>query len=254
MKLNQLIPSSKSLSQKEDHWIPLSDLMTGLMLMFLLVAIVFMVQVEADGKKLKALALEAERHAAQVREVAVLYDETKSALYKDLLDEFRFDLPRWEAKLEPDLTIRFLAPDVLFGTSDATIKPKFERILTEFFPRYAEILASRKFADSIEEIRIEGHTSSFWVGAKNADEAYFKNMALSQDRTKSTLQFVMLLREVAHLKPWLTSRLTANGLSSSRLRLNLDGTENVAASQRVEFRVRTNAESQMGVLLKMAGQ
>jgi len=40
---------------KEDHWIPLSDLMTGLMMVFMLVAIAFMIQVEAESEKVKQL-------------------------------------------------------------------------------------------------------------------------------------------------------------------------------------------------------
>jgi succinate dehydrogenase hydrophobic anchor subunit len=43
--------SLKSRSQ-EDHWVPLSDLMTGLMMIFLLVAIVFMLQVKRDEAKI----------------------------------------------------------------------------------------------------------------------------------------------------------------------------------------------------------
>lgn len=228
--------------------------MTGLMLMFLLVAIVFMVQVEADGKKLKILAQEAERHAAQVREVAVLYDRTKSELFDDLLSEFHLDLPRWRATLDKDLTIRFEEPEVLFDTGKATVKPQFAKILHEFFPRYAGILGSKKYAASIDEIRIEGHTSSIWSATTPPDVAYFLNMELSQSRTRSTLQYVYLLPDVGPLKHWLTTRLTANGLSSSRLRFSTDGSENREASQRVEFRVRTNAESQLGEILRMAGR
>ena len=36
---------------QEDHWVPLSDLMTGLMMIFLLVAIVFMLQVKKNEMK-----------------------------------------------------------------------------------------------------------------------------------------------------------------------------------------------------------
>jgi hypothetical protein len=42
---------------KEEHWIPLSDLMAGLMMIFMLIAIIFMVKVESDAKKVKDIAL-----------------------------------------------------------------------------------------------------------------------------------------------------------------------------------------------------
>jgi hypothetical protein len=88
---------------REDHWIPLSDLMTGLMMVFMLVAIVFMIQVEALMRK-------AEHQAQQMKQVAVLYDETRQRLYADLETEFRADLPRWNASLDRDLAIRFEIP------------------------------------------------------------------------------------------------------------------------------------------------
>jgi hypothetical protein len=39
----------------EDHWIPLSDLMTGLMMVFMLIAIMFMTQVQAEAQKTEEL-------------------------------------------------------------------------------------------------------------------------------------------------------------------------------------------------------
>jgi hypothetical protein len=59
----------------------------------------------------------------------------------------------------------------------------------------------------------------------------------------------MLLPQMSDHKAWLTKKLTANGLSSSQPVLNADGSENVEASQRVEFKVRTNAEAKMAEIL-----
>jgi outer membrane protein OmpA-like peptidoglycan-associated protein len=217
--------------------------MTGLMMVFMLVAVVFMIQVEALMRK-------AEKQAQQMKDVAVLYDETRQRLYADLENEFHADLPRWRASLDRDLAIRFEEPDVLFDMGKAELKPQFKKILDDFFPRYVRII--QKYKDSIEEIRIEGHTSSIWNALTNDDEAYFKNMELSQSRTRSALQYVLLLPTVSLQRNWLTAKLTANGLSSSRLRYNPDHTENLQASQRVEFRVRTNAEARIGEILEAA--
>jgi outer membrane protein OmpA-like peptidoglycan-associated protein len=217
--------------------------MTGLMMVFMLIAIVFMIQVEALMRK-------AEKQAQQMKEVAVLYDETRQQLYADLKSAFAADLPRWRASLNQDLAIRFEEPDVLFDTGKAELKPQFKKILDDFFPRYVRII--EKYKDSIEEIRIEGHTSKIWNAQTNDDDSYFKNMELSQGRTRSTLQYVLLLGAVAPQRNWLTAKLTANGLSSSRLRFNPDGSENLQASQRVEFRVRTNAEARLGEILRAA--
>lgn len=214
--------------------------MTGLMMIFMLVAIAFMIQVEAQAQK--------------VKNVALLYDEMRGQLYLDLKKEFEADLPRWGATLSPDLSIRFEQPEVLFKTGEAIVTPTFQAILSDFFPRYVAILSSEKYRTSIEEVRIEGHTSSKWASWSTDDDAYFKNMKLSQDRTRSTLEWALLLTEIQPVKPWLRSRLTANGLSSSRIRTHDNGSENSDASQRVEFRVRTNAEERIGQILQAAQQ
>lgn len=237
--MSQLHAASRN-ANKDEHWIPLSDLMTGLMMIFMLVAIAFMIQVEAQAQK--------------VKNVALLYDEMRGQLYLDLKKEFEADLPRWGATLSPDLSIRFEEPEVLFKTGEAIVTPRFQAILADFFPRYVTILSSEKYRASIEEVRIEGHTSSKWASWSTDDDAYFKNMKLSQDRTRTTLEWALLLTEIQPVKPWLRSRLTANGLSSSRIRTHEDGSENSDASQRVEFRVRTNAEERIGQILQAAQQ
>jgi outer membrane protein OmpA-like peptidoglycan-associated protein len=150
---------------------------------------------------------------------------------------------------------RFLKePSVLFDTGKDSLKPKFTQILNQFFPRYVKILSADKYRSSIEEIRIEGHTSSAWNGSAYTNEAFFFNMALSQSRTRSALQYVLMLPQVQEQQLWLKEHLTANGLSSSKLIYHADGTENKDGSQRVEFRVRTNADARISEILKTMHQ
>jgi outer membrane protein OmpA-like peptidoglycan-associated protein len=224
----------------EEHWIPLADLMTGLMMIFLLMAVSTMTSVEGVN--------------AKIRRIAVRYDEVHEDLYQDLAREFKDDLPRWGAELHRDLSIRFQEPDVLFATGSDTLNPRFEAILDDFFPRYVAILSSPKYRHSISEIRIEGHTSSFWNQAVPAgsDGAYYNNMALSQGRTRSTLAYVLSLPAVLPRKEWLKSRLTANGLSSSHPIFDKRGREDFRRSQRVEFRVRTDAAARIARILEVS--
>ena len=223
---------------EESHWIPLSDLMTGLMVIFLLIAVSYMMQVEAD--------------AARIKNVAIAYSEIKDALFEDLNKEFSLDLPKWKAQLlKSDLTIRFSEPEVLFATGSSELKPEFQAILQDFFPRYVRILTSAKYRDSISEVRIEGHTSSDWIGVASAGDAYFLNMELSQARTRSTLAYVLNLPADREQVAWLRRFVTANGLSSSRLILDNNGMEDVARSRRVEFRIRTDAETRLAKILEV---
>lgn len=231
MSLSKAFNIRKNLTSTEAHWIPLSDLMTGLMMVFMLIAVIFMGKIENDSKSIKQIAL--------------VYNDMKISLYKELISEFKNDLPVWGAELDPDLTFRFKEPDVLFDTGKDSLKPRFTMILNQFFPRYIRIISSEKYKASIEEIRIEGHTSSVWNSSVPPQESYFLNMELSQARTRTTLKYVLSLPSVQNQQSWLKSNLTANGLSSSRPILNKDSTENIHGSQRVEFRLRTNAESRL---------
>jgi outer membrane protein OmpA-like peptidoglycan-associated protein len=213
--------------------------MTGLMVMFLLIAVCYMVQVEADADRIKT--------------VAVAYSETRDALYEDLRREFSADLPRWHAHLiKADLTIRFSEPDILFAEGSSELRPGFTDILNDFLPRYVRILTTPKYRDAISEIRIEGHTSSGWTGAASPEDAYLHNMELSQARTRSTLLYVLMLAQVRGNVDWLRRLVTANGLSSSRLILDESGNEDAARSRRVEFKIRTDAETRIAKILEVA--
>jgi len=226
---------------REDHWIPLSDLMAALMMVFLLIAITYMLKAEAKTN--------------QIKEVALVYEELKQELYEDLYAEFREDLPKWKAKLDREsLTITFGEPDVLFESGKAELQPRFREILADFFPRFANILNSPKYRDGIEEVRIEGHTSSSWETTASEDDSYFLNMRLSQARTSSALRYVLTLPEVRENVAWLRQHVTANGMSFSRLILTPDGQEDVAASRRVEFRVKTNAEERISQIVEVSGE
>lgn len=255
MSLDKIFRPSRASSThlQEEHWIPLGDLMTGLMMVFMLVAIMFMVKVEESAKVETARAAVAVNDASKITRIASIYDLTKEELYRDLYNEFKSDLPAWHADLDHDLTISFHEPRILFASGKDDLPDPFKHILNDFFPRYVRILGSEKYKKIIEEIRIEGHTSSKWEG-KTPKEAYFLNMALSQSRTRTTLEYLLDLPNVADQEAWLRANVTANGLSSSKVRHKDDGTEDKEGSQRVEFRVRTNADAQIADILKAGGK
>lgn len=226
----------ETLKEEEGHWVAVSDLMAGLMMVFMLVAIVFMVNVEIERNK--------------VRDVAILYDTLRTQLYEDLRTEFEPDMQRWGAELDKDLAFRFNNSEVLFDQGEAALKKEFQTILANFFPRYIRIITQDKYRDDILEVRIEGHTSSGWSGASDSDDAYIRNMNLSQQRTRSTLAYVLELPEVQTDKNWLKTHLTANGLSSAKVVRDEQGKENAERSRRVEFRVRTDAEGRIATILE----
>jgi outer membrane protein OmpA-like peptidoglycan-associated protein len=213
----------------QTHWIPLADLMTGLMMIFMLLTAAFMLRVEQTTTLV-------------VKE----YEETKDDMLRALQKEFATDLKQWNAELLGDMTIRFKDPSVLFATGSAELRPSFKEVLRTFFPRYVALLMSEKYRDAVREVRIEGHTSAIWTASTASRVAYFKNMDLSQARTRSTLEFLLSLPEIEPQGSWLVKHVTANGLSSSKPLVVEDGSEAARlANQRVEFRIVTNASERM---------
>lgn len=224
-------------NQQEAQWISLSDLMTSLMMLFMLIAIAFMLKVQAEEARAK--------HGLE------RYSEIRQELYNELYTKFKDDLPVWDATFTKDLILTFQGPEVLFDTGKADLKPRFRQILQDFFPRYVKIITLPKYRDSIKEIRIEGHTSSDWNGITGPEEAYFQNMELSQGRTRSTLRFVLRLPDVQENVGWLRTNVTANGLSSSHLKTKPDNiTEDADRSKRVDFRILTDAEGKIEEILE----
>lgn len=234
----------------EEHWISISDMMAGLMVIFLFIAISYMLHIRADKER--------------IEQIAVIYEKLKADLYIDLQKEFEDDLDDWNAVLDKEtLSMTFYAPDVLFKQGSKEVRPHYKTILNSFFPRYVNVLTETKtesqddhgeykpkYLYDIAEIRIEGHTSSEWYETVSTEEAYILNMELSQGRSRSVLEYVLQITVNSKKKEWLKQYLTANGLSSSQLKRNDDGTENKEKSRRVAFRVRTNAEKRIVEILK----
>lgn len=176
------------------------------------------------------------KSGTSVRDVVVAVRDKEKRLGARLHDEFSRDLETWKASLdENNLALRFENPDLLFEAGKADLRPEFQRFLNDFFPRYIAKLA--EFKDDIEEVRIEGHTSSEWRGTADELETYFNNMKLSQDRTRAVLAYGMKTDIDPEMRDWGRSTITANGLASSRLKRLADGREDQRGSRRVEFRV-----------------
>ena len=209
--------------EKEENAFALStgDLMAGLLFIFILLLMGTLLQIQEKS----------DNH----QEIINSYREIKTQLYIDLQEEFKDDLKVWSATIDTTLCIRFQEPSMLFDNNRAILKPKFKEILDDFFPRYIKVLNRQEYRDNITEIRIEGHTDS--------NGEYFYNMQLSQDRTRSVLQYCFNLMTEEEIL-WSKRLITANGLSSSQPIL-IKGTEDKDLSRRVECRVRTNAEKKL---------
>ncbi|HDO1322928.1 OmpA/MotB family protein [Aeromonas veronii] len=230
--MDKLFGTSNTSHESGEHWLTVSDLMAGLMMVFLFIAIVFMMNTQKENDKIK--------------DVAVAYQQNQVAIYEALQTEFKDDLNKWGATIDKEtLAFSFQSPDVLFANNETALSEAYKNILNDFFPRYIDVL--RPYRESLNEIRIEGHTSSAGLRGATEAQAYFYNMRLSQGRTRAVLEYAYAL--MPNESAWIKANIAAVGFSSSRLIMK-DGMEDAAQSRRVSFRAITNADIQIKRILE----
>ena len=228
------------------EYLSIADMMSGLMMVFLLIAVAFMLDVQVSKNEVERQKDEIERQKNDMAEIALIAERSRLQLNQELLKEFGADLKQWNAEILKDNTVRFKSPEVLFGSGKSTLRSRFKKILNHFFPRYINIL--QRYQQDIEAIRIEGHTSSDWRYAKDLTTRYLNNVELSQQRALATLKYCYL-RLTEKQQIWLREVLRANGLSFAKPIFTLQGKENVEKSRRVEFKVVTKAEKKLYQIL-----
>ena len=224
--------------RQNNSWISFSDLMTGLMVIFMFIAIAYMQETQKKQVERDQLFEE--------------FKITKQELYEELERTFKNDFIKWKVELDKDLSIKFTNPEVLFASGKTDIRPYFQQILDSFLPRYFNILMQGKYRDKIYEIRLEGHTDT--VPAPTYDpDPYIGNMLLSQLRSVEVLKYFREMNFYRILNPadkrQLEFWLTANGLSYGRtldknkeLTLVSGLVPDKAYSRRVEFRIVTTSD------------
>lgn len=219
-------PLSDILNQKDnndDSWISVSDMMTGLMMIFLFIAIIYIQEVlNTYGE----------------------FEDVQAKICSELRTEFNKEQKTWNMKIcEGGLLVKFENKENFLPDSKV-ITERFQNVLSEFYPRFKSILW--KYIDDVDELRIEGHASSEARG-KSIKDAYLYNTELSQGRSFNVMNFVLGLDNIAtnnDFLNWSYKNLTAHGMSSSEVIL-VNNIEDRQASRRVEFRIRTKAEDKL---------
>jgi len=229
------------------EWINISDMMSGLMMIFLFIAISFMIEVEEDKNRAEEMAEAYKKSQDSIKEIVVTYQESQEKLNQDLYREFEEDLKKWGAEITKDNIFRFNSPEVLFKTGSSNISPRFKHILKDFFPRYVKLLTSQIYVNEIDEIRIEGHTTNSWGKGTLRNQVYLKNMKLSQNRANKVLAYCYSLKRDISLeeKRWLEAKFRANGMAFSKLIYKENGRVDYQKSKRVEFKVVTKAREKI---------
>lgn len=157
-----------------------------------------------------------------------------------------------EANIDEETGDITFSSGIYFDFGSAELKSEGMSSLNEFIPLYFNVLLTDKYRNYLSEVVIEGHADT------NGD--YMTNLDLSQRRAYAVLSYLL-----SDGYPYLTSAqketlrsiTTANGRSYSNPVYREDGTVDMDASRRVEFKFRlkdTEMISEMKKLLETMGQ
>ncbi|MRH41724.1 OmpA family protein [Aquibacillus halophilus] len=206
--------------EEESHfWPSFTDLLTIILLCFILIFISMMV--------IKSFQIEEmERTIDQIMGVRV-------ELVKELNEEFSESTLGIEVDEKTGAII--FNTDILFEFNQAVLKKESYQFLDEFIPKYLDVLLESEYENYIAEIIIEGHAD------KNG--GYLYNLNLSQDRAYSVASYI--LGEdfpEKSIQQKLEGKLTVNAKSYTDGRNDAEGNYSADDSRRVEFKFRLKDE------------
>lgn len=222
-------------------WISNTDLISGMLVIFLFLAVILIQQSNDQRNKIAAITDESYQAEQQLR--------------KNIQEAFtQEEIKKYHLDSEEAGYAYFSDDDNKFAQGKAEILPGFYSDLSNFLPKYLSAIAKCD-PERIKEIRIEGHTSSEWSDNVDPNLAYFNNMELSQARTRAIISMAFGMTELVPYQNMLKTKVTANGLSSSHIITKKDNNGNLVedsdASRRIEFRVVANDKSTVEQIRKV---
>lgn len=253
-----------------EHWLTVSDMMAGLMMVFLLIAVALMEEVtsaqEREQDQCRAIqrSLEQALTASKLQgdaEMLWKQSDTEGNACANLCYVFVSDIPDPSNTSESSDILDALSatksPTPLFERDERTPTEDGRKILETLLPHFLKNVHG--FEDVIREVRVGGHTSCEWTRNEcldpNTPEGtadYFGNLTLSQERAHSVLKLISdFVRDRRHLTPdvadehfdldvqWVHERFVAVGYSSSRRLKKGGGALQRGDGPEIEDRVRS---------------
>jgi chemotaxis protein MotB len=209
-----------------------TDLMTSLLVIFILLLCSFMNNAFGESERTKTVILEKLQH--QLRDF-----EVKGVAVK-------------EDKNDP-LTLLILVPEGLleFKTDLAEIPPKGNEFLDAFIPKLTDTIYLPEFREEISSVVVEGHTDS------RGSDAH--NLSLSQQRSLSVVNKCLNILEKSYdskngditKSAYFLKVLSASGRGKQDIILTPEGQEDLSQSRRVIFKIRVRSfeEKRLGKIL-----
>jgi outer membrane protein OmpA-like peptidoglycan-associated protein len=231
--------------EKENFWVSYTDLMSGLLVIFALVLMVAMFNMQSTFEESNAVIAEKEEALKKQNEMIEEIVGVKSDIIRELVKAFKDSNLNMEVDQQTG-AIRF-SGGVFFEKSSSEVSPTGQQYLAQFIPEYIGILLSDQFRNEISQIVVEGHTDT--------EGGYLYNLNLSQDRALSVVQVISApeFPDFAHREK-LAGVITANGRAYSVPIYNSEGQIDFEKSRRVEFKFRLKDDEVLDKIQEMVNE
>lgn len=212
-------------------WPSFTDLLTTILLCFMLIFIIMMVIKSMQIKEMK-------RTIDQMMGV-------RAQIINDLKTEF--NNTSYGIEVDEKTGAIIFNTEILFAYDDDELKKESFVFLDEFVPKYLDILLEEGYEDYVAEIIIEGHT--------DRDGDFLYNLELAQDRAYSVASYILSENfPYEHVQQQLKEKLTVNSKSFSDFRTDEEGQYSAVDSRRVEFKFRLKDEEILDKTRELLGE
>ncbi len=154
-----------------------------------------------------------------------------------------------KGKVDPLTGAITMDSGVFFDHGSYELKQSGKDFLDKFMPVYLRVILGEPNRQYISEVLVEGHTDTTGT--------YMSNLALSQQRALAVANYILSDDYTAitqEERAKLREIITANGRSFSDTIKNDDGSVNMDASRRVEFKFRMKDEDMIRQMSEMLNQ
>jgi outer membrane protein OmpA-like peptidoglycan-associated protein len=206
----------------------LTDLMTSLMVIFILLLLVFI------------------SHTAS--KDAALTDLLLAELKRDLHPQgFNENLIRLDPRDRDAILVIVPGKLMNFEVQKSILQPQGRDFIHDHIPAFARVLCSDRFRASIDSIVVEGHTDrTTWAGSTE-EESQDKNLKLSQERSMAVVSEALTdLSGQDRERACFLEKLSATGRGEQ------DPEKTDEESRRVIFKIRVKAQDQHDLIQRIA--
>lgn len=206
-----------AMEEAPNFWASYSDLMAGMLMVFVLLLIVALFHFAEFTNRKQAVLETQEMRLKQ-------FHALQQALIDKLSDTFSQD----SVSVDPNTGTLQIGSGILFDEGQADLRSDSLRQLEAIFDAYVQVVLDPQFEAFIKQIEIEGHT--------NSNGTYLFNLELSQQRALAVMKAWLARSGAAQER--LQELVIASGRSDAQLIRDEAGREDVVRSRRIEIKFR----------------